>query len=185
MDEQNYLSTLDENNKPMINPAYYKNVINDYIQTYLQEHNKTPDKLTNNNMLSICNEIRERIFKNDNKRYITDKSANIPYTQFNIDSLLNIYRDILLYYNCVPSLYGFSILTGLDEGTIKKVSPSSSEILNLRREMLRNELYNDRMGRIVLANNDSSFGLEYEKKNTLERETIKQGLSVSDLPRLE
>jgi hypothetical protein len=82
-------------------------------------------------------------------------------------------------------MYGFSILTGIAEDTVKKyVTPADLEILNIRREMLRNALSDDRMGRIVLANNDSSYGLEYEKKNTIERETVKQGLNLSDLPKL-
>ena len=56
---------------------------------------------------------------------------------------------------------------------------------NLRRELLRNLLADDKTGRIVLANNDASFGLEYEKKNAVERETIKAGLSMGELPQLQ
>lgn len=184
--DTNYLTTTDENNKPMINPTYYKNILIDYIETYKQENELK--KLTNNDMLSISLTIYENIFtsnhtptrKNDN----TPKN-NIPYTPYNISALLDIYKSTWIRYNCVPSLYGFSILTGIAEDTVKKyVTASCVEISNLRREMLRNELYNDKTGRIVLANNDASFGLEYEKKNNIERETIKQGLSIVDLPKL-
>ena len=189
---QNYLPELDENGQPMINPTFYKNTITDLIYRYIQEtqtdpHKPTLDinKLTNNNLLAINLYIFETLFKNK-QRHHDDNKSNIPYTTNNITELLNIYIDITVSLNCIPSLYGFSKLTGITEETIKKyVTPSSLEILNIRREMLRNELYNDRMGRIVLANNDTSFGLEYEKKNTLERETIKQGLTLQELPRLD
>ena len=186
---ENYLKEVDENKQAMINPTYYKNIIIDKIENYLHENDLQKSKLTNNNMLSICQEIYETIFtsnhtptrKNDN----TPK-CNIPYTQYNISTLLNIYKSTLIKYNCMPSMYGFSILTGISEDTVKKyVTPASVEMTNIRREMLRNELSNDRMGRIVLANNDTSYGLEYEKKQAVDRETIKQGLGVSDLPRLE
>lgn len=182
---QNYLAEPDENGKPRINPAYYKNVIVDYIHRYTQENGITPDKLTNNNMLAICQEIQEAVFNpSDIKQH--NPKCNIPYTTHNLTELFYIYKSVCVKYGRIPSLYGFSILTGIAEDTIKKyVTPADLEILNIRREMLRNALSDDRMGRIVLANNDSSYGLEYEKKNTIERETVRQGLALNDLPKLE
>lgn len=188
----NFLTETDENGQNKIDISYYKNTINDLIIRYIEETQTNPykptinaDKITNNNMLSICIYIYESLFKRE-KAYKTDAASNIPYTQYNITSLLNLYVDIVQSYGCIPSLYGFSRMVGIQEETIKKiVTTSSMEMLNLRREMLRNALSDDRMGRIVLANNDSSFGLEYEKKNTIERETVKQGLALNDLPKLE
>lgn len=188
---QNYLTELDENGQPQINIEYYRNTITDLITRYIEESQTNPykptinaDKITNNNMLSICIYIYESLFKRE-KAYKTDSACNIPYTQYNITALLQLYIDIVQSYGCIPSLYGFSRMTGIQEDTIKKVTPATMEILNIRREMLRNALSDDRMGRIVLANNDSSFGLEYEKKNTIERETVRQGLALNDLPKLE
>ena len=180
---QNYLTEPDENGKPRINPAYYKNVLVDYIQRFKEDHNT--DKLTNNNMLAICQDIQENVFaQRTNKQY--NNNCNIPYSTHNITALFLIYKSVCLKYGCIPSMYGLSILTGIAEDTIKKyVTPAELEILKVRREMLRNALSDDRMGRIVLANNDSSYGLEYEKKNTIERETVRQGLALNDLPKLE
>ena len=188
----NFLTGTDENGKNKIDVSYYRNTINDLIIRYIEESQSNPykptinaDKISNNNMLSICIFIYESLFKRD-KAYKTDASCNVPYTKYNITSLLNLYIDIVQSYGCIPSLYGFSRMVGIQEDTIKKiVTTSSIEMLNVRREMLRNSLSDDRMGRIVLANNDSSYGLEYEKKNTIERETVRQGLALNDLPKLE
>ena len=185
-DNQNYLPTTDENNKPMIDPTYYQNIITEYIESYIESNNLDRTKLNNNNMLSICLNINKAVFTNHNQAYRTDRRANIPYTEYNINTLLKIYVDTVISYGCIPSLFAFSQLTGIDEGTTQKyLSPASIEILNFRREMLRNLLADDKTGRIVLANNDASFGLEYERKNTIERETIKQGLSLGELPKLD
>ena len=189
---QNYLTELDENGQPQINVDYYRNTITDLITRFIEESQTNPykptinpDKITNNNMLSISLYIYDAVFKNIQKHH-DDCKCNVPYTQHNITALLKLYIDIVMSYGCIPSLYGFSRMTGIQEETVKKkVTPSALEILNVRREMLRNALSDDRMGRIVLANNDSSYGLEYEKKNTIERETVRQGLNLSDLPKLE
>lgn len=185
MNDNNYLTTLDENNKPMINPAYYKNVIIDYIELYRHDNDIPRNKLTGNDLLSVFLTIQENIFK-PTTTLKDNKQCNIPYTENNITLLWDIYRNISVSYKIPPSLYAFSILTGIQEQTaMKYVTPSRIETTNIRREMLRNELYNDRMGRIVLANNDTSYGLEYEKKNTVEREQIRQGLALSDLPQIQ
>ena len=187
----NFLTETDENGQNKIDINYYKNTINDLIVRFIEETQNNPykptinaDKITNNNMLSICMYIYETLVKRE-KAYKTDAASNIPYTQYNISALLQLYIDIVQSYGCIPSLYGFSRMTGIDENTVKKVTPSSIGIVNIRAEMLRNALSDDRMGRIVLANNDSSYGLEYEKKNTIERETVRQGLALNDLPKLE
>ena len=189
----NYLPEPDENGKPRINPTYYKNTINDLIIRYIEDSQTNPhkptlniDKLTNNNMLAISIYIYETLFKNYNQRYKTDAASIIPYTEYNISTLLQIYIDIVTSYGCIPSLYGFSRLSGIDENTIQKmVTPSSIEILNIRREMLRNRLSDDRMGGIVLANNDTSYGLLYTRQNAIESQAIKTGLSLSDLIPIE
>lgn len=185
----NYLTTVDENNKPMIDPVYYQNIITDHIETYLQENNLDRTKLTNNIMIAICMGIYETVFSNHTERTTPTNPTprcNIPYTNYNINTLLEIYKATLIKYNCIPSLFGFSILTGIQEETTKKyVTPAGLEMTNLRRELLRNLLADDKTGRIVLANNDASFGLEYEKKQSLERETIRQGLSVGELPKFD
>lgn len=175
----NYLTETDENGQRKVNATYYYNVINDSIQAYMEEHKLT--KISGNDLLAIFNETRQRIFACDHNQP-HNRKCNIPYTQYNISTLLQIYINLCMNYKCNPSLFGFSTLTGINEDAIKQyVTLAHSEILNIRREMLRNELYNDRMGRIVLANNDSSYGLEYEKKQAQERETIRQGLTLEDL----
>ena len=180
----NLLPETDSDGKQLINPVYYKNIIVDHINNYIQENNLNIDKINGNTFLAIFTGIYPAVFK-PIKPVKNNYKCDIPYTTSNIKSLLHVYVEICLSYSIHPSLYAFSILTGITEEIVKKyVTPAGLTILNIRREMLRNELASDRMGRIVLANNDSSYGLEYEKKNTIERETVKQGLNLTDLPKL-
>lgn len=187
MSDNNYLTTLDNDNKPMINADYYKNIIIDNIDLYINKTGINRKDLSGNDFLAIYKIINNKVFR------ITDKNTknpaapncNIPYTIYNISTLYNLYTDISLLYKVHPSLYAFYILTGIEEDTTKKyLTRAGVDTLNLRREMLRNELAQDKTGRIVLANNDQSYGLEYEKKSALDRETIKQGLSLQDLPKI-
>lgn len=181
----NYLQETDENGQNKINIDYYRNIITDYITDYINTSGLDRNKLTGNDFLACFASIHEKVFK-PIKPTFTNKKCDIPYTQYNISELLKIYVNICLLYKIHPSLFAFSVLTGITEEIVKKyVTTSSLTISNFRREMLRNDLASDRMGRIVLANNDSSYGLEYEKKNTIERETVRQGLALNDLPKLE
>lgn len=183
--ETNYLIELDKDGQKQINPIYYHNVINDAILDYMDKYGIDRNKITGNDLLSVFSRLKQSLFTaNHTQPY--NRKCNIPYTQYNISSLLQVYIDICLLYKVHPSIYGFSMLTNISEDAIQgNVTLAQSEILNIRREMLRNDLASDRMGRIVLANNDSSYGLEYEKKNTIERETVRQGLALNDLPKLE
>lgn len=183
----NYLTTLDDNGRQMINPDYYKNIIYDYINLYIQDNEIKKRDIDGNDLLSIFRSVNEKIFINHNKNPNNPASpnSNIPYTTYNIATLYKLYTDISLCYKVHPSLYAFYVLTGIEEDTTKKyLTRAGVDTLNLRREMLRNELAQDKTGRIVLANNDQSYGLEYEKKSALDRETIKQGLSLQDLPKI-
>lgn len=180
----NYSLIQEDNNNPAINPDYYKNIINDHIETYLQDNGIKRDKLTANDLLSVYQTIYNHIFKPP-KNKPDNAKCNINYTEENITALWEVYINITLSYKVPPSVFAFSVLTGIQEETTKKyVTSARIETLNYRREMLRNELYTDKMGRIVLANNDQSYGLEYEKKNNVEREQIKQGLTLQDLPQI-
>lgn len=182
---QNYLTETDENNKPIINVNYYKNAIIDNINNYIYETGIERNKLTGNDLLAVFRQTQQNLFKPQKKAF-PPTNTNIPYTTTNIDLLMEMYINICLMYKVHPSVFGFSILTGIDEATTHKyLTPSRFELLNIRREMLRNDLASDKVGRVVLANNDSSYGLEYERKNTLERETIRQGLSLQELPKLD
>jgi hypothetical protein len=177
----NYITETDENGQPIINPDYYKNILVDHINEYINTSGIDRNKISGNDFLAIFSQLHNTIFKPD-KPLKNNYKCNIPYTTDNISRLLNVYIEICYLYKINPSLFAFSVLTGITEEVVKKyVTLSGLTITNIRREMLRNELYNDRMGRIVLANNDSSYGLEYEKKQAQERETIRQGLTLEDL----
>lgn len=180
----NYLPEPDENGKPRINPEYYKNIINDRIDDFISRKGKDPAKINGNDLMAAFVGIRQAIFKYKGEEW-QRHACNVPYTVYNIKSLLDVYINIAIERGAHPSLFGFSWLTGIDENTVKEyLTPASLEILNIRREMLRNSLADDRMGRIVLANNDSSYGLEYEKKQATDREQIRQLHTANELPQL-
>lgn len=180
----NYLTTLDDNGRQMINPDYYKNVILDNINLYMQETGIKRNELDANDFLAIFRSLYNTLFKPlQNKP--NNEQCNIPYTDYNLNTLFNVYIDICAMYKIHPSVFAFGVLTGITETIIRQYVTSAGLIItNFRRDMLRNELARDKTGRIVLANNDSSYGLEYEKKNTVEREQIRQGLSLNELPQI-
>lgn len=178
----NYSGLFDDNNKPIIDKQYYNNIIREKISYYIDALHYNPDKLTSNHINAILAHIQEDVFKIHNKPYKTASNCNIPYSQTNISILLDIYTSICRDFVCIPSLYGFSLFTGIQEDTIKQyVTASSMEILNARREFVRNKLSDNNLGVTVLANNDPSVGLLYTRQNAIETQVIKQGLSLSDL----
>lgn len=181
----NYINKRDKDDKPIIDKAYYDNVIRDLINHYIEVLNYNPDKITANHLNAIFNHIRQDIFENK-KPCKHNRKCNIEYTENNIQTLLDIYTTICKDFVCMPSLYGFSQLTGIQEDTVKSIVTSSDlEILNSRREYIRNKLSDNNLGITVLANNDTSIGLMYNRQNTIEKTMITQSLSFSDLKPIE
>lgn len=177
----NFTGEYDTNNKPIIDKSYYENTINDHFKYYLDKLNYNPEKLTANHLNAIFNHIYNDIFKPTKTTQCNNKS-NIPYSETNISILLDIYTSICRDNICIPSLYGFSLLTGIQEDTIKTyLTGAGLEILNARRDFIRNKLSDNNLGVTVLANNDPSVGLLYTRQNAIETQVIKQGLSLSDL----
>ena len=177
----NYSGLYDENNKPIIDKTYYNNIIREKISYYIDALNYTDKKLTANHINAIFAHIQEDIFKTQETQ-ISNKKANIEYTQTNLTILFNIYISICRDFVIMPSLYGLSLLTGITEETFKEyVTPSSLAILNARREFVRNKLVENNLGVTVLANNDTSIGLLYTRQNAIESQAIRTGLSLSDL----
>jgi len=167
----------------LINPDYYKNVINDTCERVISE--LYPDeKITNNHLLYIMGYIYNSIFK-PNKTLINNQKCNIPYNEYNINALFNIYLDLYNKYLCLPSLYSFSCMTGLSEDIIQAyVTEARLEITKNRRDKVQGKLYNSPLGVTVLANNDTDTGLMYNRQNMIERETVKQGLTVNDFVKI-
>ena len=177
----NYTGQYDDQNKPIIDKSYYDNSIRDKIQYYIQALNYNPDKLTGNHLNAIFKHIYTDIFSNNAQQGHNEK-CNIIYSQTNIQTLLDIYISICNDFIIMPSLFGFSLLTGLSEETTKQyVTPAALEIVNHRKEYIRNKLADNNLGVTVLANNDTSIGLLYTRQNAIETQAIRQGLSLSDL----
>lgn len=178
----NYLPEPDENGKPRINPEYYKVTLHEYIERERQERGL--EKITVNNMLSILISAYDAIFKEHTRRRQGEK-CNIIYTPGNIAELLRIYCDEVIRYGVRPSLYQFSRLTGIDEGiTQDYLTSAASEMRKICEEMLDGLLFEDRTGRIVLANNSARYGMEFEKKQATDREQIRQLHTANELPQL-
>lgn len=178
----NYLTEPDEDGKPRIDPDYYKTVLHEYIERERQERGL--EKITVNNMLSILISAYDAIFRERGSRRQNEK-CNIIYTPGNIAELLRIYCDEVIRYGVRPSLYQFSRLTGIDEGVTQDyLTSAASEMRKICEEMLDGLLFEDRTGRIVLANNSARYGMEFEKKQATDREQIRQLHTANELPQL-
>lgn len=169
-----------------IKQDYYKNVINELIDQIIIEWDIDRDKLNINRFNGIFNEIGKRLFYTETQTKIHNKKCNIPYNEYNLTTLFNIYKDICYRFNIPMSVYSFGLLTHIEDGTIKKyVTSIDSDILNNRREFVRGRLFDNNLGITVLANNDTSVGLMYNRQNTIEKTMITQSLSFSDLKPIE
>ena len=176
------LQNIDSNGN--INETYYRNVINDHVERYIQEFGYDAARLTSNNLLAVCIQVYYDVFK-PQKDLFTNKKCNIPYNKNNIEKLINIYTDLAFKYNCLPSMFTFSKLTGIDDETINDyVTVASSRLNNIRKEYLINRLNESTLGIVTLANNEQSIGLMYNRQNIIDHETVKQSLQVNDLIKL-
>lgn len=173
---------IDENGR--INPAYYENAINDQIQRLIEKYNYNPQKITSNNMLAMATKIYPALFKPDKPQKYNPK-CNIPYTEYNITALLDIYINIALSYDCLPSFYTFEKMTGIVEETVKQyVTNASLAMQNTRKSYLINRLNESNIGVLTLANHEQSIGLMYNRQNILDNATVKQSLTARDLVKL-
>ena len=176
----NYTGQYDDQNKPIINKAYYDNAIREKIEYYINALHYNPDKITANHLNAIYRHIYNDLFKPADKQ-LYNRKCNIEYSQTNITILFDIYITICNDFVVMPSIYGFSLLTGINDDLIKGVTAIQSETLNNRREYIRNKLADNNLGITVLANNDLSVGLLYTRQNAIESQAIRTGLSLSDL----
>lgn len=170
--------------KDHIDIDYYKNVINDLCKRYISELYPDVNKITNNHLLAIVCHIYDVLFKPTKTTWLNLK-CNIPYNEYNITSLLDIYIKLYNDYNCLPSLYSFSCLTGLDEGTIERyVTDVKYELTKNRREKVQGKLFDNPVGVVTLANNDIDTGLMYNRQNIVDHETVKQQLTLNDFVKI-
>lgn len=167
-----------------INPDYYKSATLDIIQRTITEYGYNPDKITANHLVALFRACYHALFEPKNNVFCNNK-CNIPYNETNITTLYKIYLDICEQYVCMPSNYGFSRYTGIQEDTLLKyVTAARLETQRKRADFIQNKLSDTPIGATVLANNDRETGLMYNRQNLIERETVKQGLTVQDFVKI-
>lgn len=176
------LANIDTNNQ--INTEYYKNATIDIIQRCISDSGNDPNKITANQLRAYFRQAYYTLFKPD-KPTIANNQNNIPYTSSNIEKLFNIYIDVCEMFSCIPSVYGFTRYTGIEEPTLYKyVTAARLQMLKSRKDYLQNMLSNTPIGGIALANNDQDSGLMYNRQNILDKQTIQQNISVSDFVKI-
>ena len=167
-----------------INATYYKQATLDIINRTIQEYNYNPEKITSNHLIALLRACYHALFEPTNTDWCNHR-CNIPYTENNISILYNIYLDICEQYICIPSNYGFYRYTGIKEDTLLKyVTASRLETQQKRANFIQNKLSENPIGIVTLANNDKDTGLLYNRQNMIEKETIKQGLTLNDFVKI-
>ena len=61
---------------------------------------------------------------------------------------------------------------------------AKSEIVNNRKELVQNKLYDSPLGVTVLANNEASVGLMYNRQNIIDKQTVAQNITVKDFVKI-
>ena len=167
-----------------LNTQYYITSCHDIIERTAAERGYDTKKITTLQFKPLLRACYNSLFKPSKTTFCNNK-CNIPYNPDNITTLLNIYTELCEYYNCIPSLYGFERFTGITEDTTQKyVTASRLEIVKQRKSFIQDKLTESPVGVIALANNDQDSGLMYTRQNVLEKETIKQGLSLNDFVKI-
>ena len=174
--------SLDESGN--INKLYYYNATLDIIRREAEQDSIDLNKITANQLrayLRIC----YHILYEPRKAQHYNNACIIPYTEDNILLLLYLYIEVCERFSCIPSLLGFERYTGIQEDTVKKyVTSVSSLIGKMRKDFIQNKLSDNPIGVVTLANNDQDTGLLYNRQNMIEKETIKQGLTLNDFVKI-
>ena len=175
-------ANLDDNNR--LNRAYYFNATVDIIEREAQNENYDLTKINANKLRAYLRVCYHSLFEPEQKT-IHNYASIIPYNEDNILILLNIYIEVCEHYSCIPSLIGFERYSGIQEDTVKKyVTRATSLLCKMRKDFVQNKLSDTPIGVTVLANNDSDTGLMYNRQNMIERETVKQGLTLNDFVKI-
>lgn len=173
-----FITSLNEDGT--INADYYKNATIDIIEREAQQIGLDPNKLDANRLKSFLRTAYYSLFK-PSKPLEGNNACNVPYNSDNITTLFNIYVEICEKYNCIPSMVGFGRYTGLtEETTFKYVTGARLAMTKFRGDFVLNRLSDSPIGNMGLANNDTTTGLMWNRQNIIERETVKQGLTLSD-----
>ena len=174
----NTIVNIDQNG--VINPAYYKTACLDIIERTAADRGLDLHKITTVQFKPLLRACYNSLFK-PTKTTFNNYKCNIPYTTENISALLDVYLELCEYFNCIPSLFNFERFTGITEDTTQKyVTASRLELLKSRKSFIQDKLTESPVGVIALANNDQDTGLMYNRQNMVEKETIKQGLTLND-----
>lgn len=116
----------------------------------------------------------------DGKYYIKPK-----YSYDDIEilwSIKDIYLELCMTYHVDPTLYGYSLLTGIEYTTLRywgmgeyiqgrnnpqKYKQLSNDIINASAQFTRSDLEDSTLGQITKANHDEEKGLLYARKSAI------------------
>lgn len=167
-----------------LNTQYYYTACKDIIERAASERGLDINKITTIQLKPLLRACYNSLFK-PTKNTFNNYKCNVIYNEKNISDLLDVYLSICEFYNCIPSLFNFERFTGIAEDTTQKyVTQSRLELIKSRKAFIQDKLTESNIGVITLANNDQDSGLMYNRQNMVERETIKQGLTLKDLVKI-
>ena len=136
----------------------------DYMQEVAAEQGEKLENITSNQFGYILTRVADKFFKHTHILQDMDADGN----NYNYDYIYNIamfYRSICLKYNKVISVYGYSMLTGIDVDILERykgldITNKYYKIIkiltNERENYIKNKLVdsNNVVGAIAVANNE-------------------------------
>lgn len=129
-----------------------------------------------------------------NAVYMWNKANNSNNYIFTLDPNIDDVEENILYIyvndnsvKCIKDNNNINIYKNMSENE-KLASRLRYDVVKKLREEEQKQsklhLSNSDIGMIFRSNNEDELGLKYDAKRTFEQETIKQALSVQDLPKL-
>lgn len=165
-----YISLCDRYNGTVLIEPFCDLIGYNRQTVYLWNHNNNSNRYVFTLTDDIIKQENDNIIiyiDNDNKVNILNNNTN------DIDSIRmynNRYKDNMSEKDKLLSSLRFDIVK-----KIRDVEQTRSKL----------HLSNSDIGMIFRSNNEDELGLKYDAKRTYEQETIKQALSVQDLPKLD
>lgn len=165
----------------IINPDTIQDKVNDCIKEYctlygvnISDYN-TRVNIKHNEVNNILRYCYKHLFK-PNKGLMNNQKSLIDYDDIEqLESVVNCFLDICLFFNKSLGLFSFCLFSGIDDNTVirwsseqgKELNPKRWELLKSIKEFNKGALVSilkdSPVGALAVANNDEETGLKWSQ----------------------
>ena len=167
-----------------IDTDYYRQAAIDVIRREADTNGIDTARMTSNQFNSLLKAAYRSLFRPEGRTQGRQgsKAGKAGYTEREAVTLAELYTELCGIYNARPSAYGFSCLTGIDDGkTLDNLTAAKSNITKATKNAVLNGLFDTPLGKTVLANNDPETGLMFARQNMITAHEVKHCDDINEL----